>query len=135
MCRFPESDAIVLIAGGIGITPLLSILKHVGSEEPSKPTLLLCSVRSLQDRFFKDKVEEVANNNPNIRVVWTVTDKHEVLRESEELHRGRIDLQMLKKLKVSVKSVCFVCGPPLMVQDVVQHLKVLGVENIQFERW
>ena len=97
--------------------------------------MLICSVRHLSDRFFKDQVDEITKGNPNIRVVWTVTNKNEVLHENEELHRGRIELEMLKKLKVGAKSVCFVCGPPIMVQDVVQHLKELKVENIQYERW
>eukprot|EP01116_Phalansterium_solitarium_P014635 TRINITY_DN32392_c0_g1_i1.p1 TRINITY_DN32392_c0_g1~~TRINITY_DN32392_c0_g1_i1.p1 ORF type:complete len:323 (-),score=56.13 TRINITY_DN32392_c0_g1_i1:67-1035(-) len=75
--RFPNVKAISLLCGGIGITPLLSIVRHVaelGDKMADVQVTLLHSARRPEELLFKSEIEQIVRTHPNIRVVWTITD-------------------------------------------------------------
>lgn len=136
---FPDKPSVVLLGGGIGITPLLSILQYIHSESlanniVAKNVTLVHSVRSLNEIVFHDKIQDMVRKSRNMKVFWTVTSEE---RDNHSFDRARIDLEYLRKLQLDLTGLFFVCGPPPMVKDLVQALHLLGVrsEQIHYEKW
>lgn len=140
--RFPERPSVVLLGGGIGITPLLSILQYIHSESLAKNLVaknvtLVHSVRSKSEVVFQDRIHDIARKNPNIKAYWTITSEEHENPSLGTFSNSRIDLEFLRKLQLDLSGLFFVCGPPPMVKDLVNALHVLGVhsEQIHYEKW
>jgi 3-phenylpropionate/trans-cinnamate dioxygenase ferredoxin reductase subunit len=126
----------VLIAGGVGITPMLSILRaREGNPKCSNVTLFYSSRTRAGMAYFKE-LKEIDAHNPKLTSVFTLTRENP---EGWEYETGHIDLQMLKKYLTDFeKKKYFVCGPMKMVdafkEILLKQLKV-PEENCTFEGW
>ena len=125
---------LVLIAGGIGITPLISILRHVDEAEPDVSVTLLHSVGEPSELLFRDRLEEIARRNSRVRCLFTVT---QTTGGTWKGLAGRIDGAMLRGLRLDRNGLFYVCGPPAMIDGVVALLQGLGVpgSHVKYERW
>jgi len=72
---YPAGDdrPLVLLAGGIGITPLISMLRHGVASEPSRPITLLYSIRTPEDLAFRDELAVIARRHPQVKLGIAVT--------------------------------------------------------------
>ena len=131
----PDMDGpVVLIAGGIGLTPLMSIIRAIDEDDRSTPTTLIYSVSTPSEILFRQELEDIARRNPAVNLVFTIT------RSSEEEwggHTDRIDDELLKQARVSPDALFFICGPPDMIRDVIGMLVRLGApgSRIRYEQW
>ncbi len=127
---YPAADArpIVLVAGGVGITPCLSMLRHASETEPGRPVTLLFSVRSEQEVPFERELAEIARGHPRIRVAITVTRA-----AGPTVYRvGRLDESMVRETLTSpADSLCYLCGPTPMVEAARAALLSAGVPKAQ----
>ncbi|MXY21154.1 MAG: FAD-dependent oxidoreductase [Dehalococcoidia bacterium] len=131
----PDMDGpIVLIAGGIGLTPLMSIVRAIDESDRSTPTTLIYSVSTPSEILFRQDLEDIARRNPLFRPVFTIT-RPEV--QEWNGHTGRIDDDMLRSECVNPDSLFFICGPPDMIRDVIGMLVRLGApgSHIKYEQW
>ncbi|MDR2296966.1 MAG: phenylacetate-CoA oxygenase/reductase subunit PaaK [Comamonas sp.] len=127
------------IAGGSGITPILSIIKTVLAREPGSSFTLLYGNRSLQSTMFKEELDDLKN-----RYLTRLVLHHVFSREETEapLNMGRMNqakvMQLLETV-VPVKALdaVFVCGPYQMNDEVEAALLAAGVpqERIHIERF
>jgi ferredoxin-NADP reductase len=126
----------VLIAGGIGITPMLSMLRWCIEEQPGRPLHLYYGVRSGGDHAFKRVLEDLAAAHPAIQlnVVYSCPVADDVL-ERDYQHLGYIDLPLLRRNLPHGRHQFYVCGPPPMMQSLVPALREWGVQadDIHFE--
>ena len=127
-------DSLTLIAGGIGITPLMSMLRFVDEGTSDVRAKLFYSVKAPSEIIFRKQLEEISGRNPSIDCVFTVTQAGE---EPWEGHTGRIDGGLLREEGVDLGGIFFICGPKPMGQDMKEMLKDLGVaeERIRYEQW
>jgi len=128
---YPAGDdrPIVLIAGGIGITPLMSMLRHGLDTEPMRPVTLVYSVRTPQDIAFHDEIRALARRHPQFSPVIVVTD---VEVTAADMFGDRVTAAFLSATVPDLAhSTCMVCGPPLMIDDVKAMLASLGVPGAQ----
>jgi ferredoxin-NADP reductase len=125
---------LLLVAGGIGITPMMSILRYLNEAHPEVEVTLLFSATTAEELVFREELEAMASRNPRIRVVFTVTRHHD---EPWEGRVGRITLALLKEHLPQPGAWCFICGPPAMLDEVPPLLAQLGVDpsHIRMERW
>ena len=125
---------IVLIAGGIGLTPLMSVLRAIDESERYAPTTLIYSVSTPAELLFRRELKEIATRNSAISLVFTITRPGD---EPWSGRVGRIDDSLLRSERVSLDSLFFICGPPAMIRDVVEMLNRLGVSGsrIKYEQW
>ena len=131
----PDVDGpVVLIAGGIGLTPLMSIVRAIDESDHSTPTTLIYSVSRPSEILFHNELEDIARRNPAIRLVITITRLDDVEWSG---HTGRIDDELLRSERVSSDSLFFICGPPGMIRDVIGMLVRLGApgSRINYEQW
>jgi ferredoxin-NADP reductase len=130
----PEmSDNVVLIGGGVGITPLLSIFRHVRDARLPTQAHLVYSVSDSREILFRDELEAAARTHDNLHISITVTQPD----VSWHGLTGRIDPVKLHALDVPDDTLYYLCGPRGMVEDVGTLLHDLGVpmSRIIFEKW
>jgi ferredoxin-NADP reductase len=128
------ADSITLIAGGIGITPLMSIMRYVDEIEPNVRASLFYSAKSPSELAFHDELFAMAYRHHNTNVVFTVTQQSD---EQWDGYFGRIDESMLKAGGFDPNDMFFVCGPPSMIQNMIALLKRMGADDsrIRYEQW
>ena len=130
----PEmSDNVVLIGGGVGVTPLLSIFRHVRDAGLSTRAHLVYSASESREILFRDELEAAARLHDNLHVSITVTQPD----PSWHGLTGRIDPVKLHSLDVPDDTLYYLCGPKGMVEDMSILLHDLGVpmNRIIFEKW
>ncbi len=126
----------VFVAGGIGITPMMSMLRWCMEEQPGRAVHLFYGVRSSADHAFKQVLEGFASTHPAFRlhVVYSNPGPDDVLGRDHQ-HVGRIDLDLLRRSLPHGRHQFYVCGPPPMMQSLVPALREWGVQedDIHFE--
>jgi NAD(P)H-flavin reductase len=134
---FPDhvtAQRIVFVAGGTGIAPLRAMLRHVIASEPDVRDIgLLYSARTPDDFAYEAEFRDLAARGV-IELRQTVTRAGEAEWRGG---RGRIDRGTLAELVHDADTLCFVCGPAAMVDEIPRILTELGVppEKIRIEEW
>jgi ferredoxin-NADP reductase len=120
----------VLIAGGIGITPMMSMLRWCVAEQPQRLIHLYYGVRSSEDHAFKRVLEDLAAAHPAFRlnVVYGSPRAEDVVGRDYH-HQGYIDLALLRRTLPHGRHQFYVCGPPPMMQSLVPALREWGVHT------
>ncbi|KHO45197.1 MAG: oxidoreductase FAD/NAD(P)-binding component [archaeon GW2011_AR3] len=124
-----------MICGGSGVTPFRSFMRHVNQKKLGHKMTLFYSNKTPVDIIYREELEKLSAENPNIRNVLTIT--------REEGHKwdsltGRINKQVLLQYIPDIQNTIFyTCGPKGLINTVLDILKELGVkpENIKTERW
>jgi ferredoxin-NADP reductase len=113
---------LLLVAGGSGIVPLRSILRHRERIGATTPTRLLYSARSLADVIYRDELDRY---HDGVEVIYTLTRSHP---DDWTGHTGRVDATLLTDVAwpVSQDPLTFVCGPTPFVEAVAAGLVGLG---------
>ena len=129
-----DTHSLALIAGGIGITPIASIIRFIDESNLQVPTTLVYSASAPSELLFREEFEAIAARNPNFRAHFTVTRPH-----TEPWHgsTGRLDTAVLTDTGIDANHLCYICGPPEMIQAMLAALKEIGVpeERLQYEQW
>lgn len=136
---FIDPDATVpavFIAGGIGITPMLSMLRWCMAEQPERSLRLYYGVRNGADHAFKPMLAELAATHPafKLHVVYSSPEPGDTLGRDHQ-HTGIIDIALLRNSLPHGRHQFYVCGPPPMMQSLVPALREWGVDepDIHFE--
>lgn len=132
--RREMGDSLVLIAGGIGVTPMMSILRYVDAAEPDVSATLFYSAKSPSELIFRDDLEEMATRNEQIRCILTVTGSGD---EPWDGRFGRIDSTLINESGLNPDALFYICGPPPMGPDMARLLEGLGIPSsrIKYEQW
>jgi ferredoxin-NADP reductase len=117
---FPEA-ACLFIAGGTGIAPIRAMLLRA-LRLPGKVLSLAYSARTSREFAYLRELEGLRRES--LRLLLTATREAPV---SWKYDRGRLNHTRLSALLVSPETLCFVCGPPALVEDVPRALMKLGV--------
>ena len=131
---------LLLIGGGSGIVPLMSMLRHRARAEASSPvrmpTVLLYSARTANDLIYKEELRKLAEDDNSLMICITLT--RDAPSEWRGL-RGRVDRAMLERVSATVadRPNVFVCGPTPFTEAVATLLVELGHEpsRIRTERF
>ena len=118
----------VFIAGGIGITVFRCMLRFIAEEGLPHHVTLVYSNRDRESTAFLDELSELEQNNPNLRVVLTMTDD-----KGWQGERRRIDAEFLRDhLGDDLSAFQYmVAGPPGMVEAIVETLQQARVPDEQ----
>lgn len=130
----PEmSDNLVLIGGGVGVTPLISIFRYVRDAGLATRTHLLYSVSDSHEILFEQELRAATQTHKNLLVSITVTHPDAHWRGLT----GRIDPIKLHAINMPSDTLFYLCGPKGMVEDMSAMLHNLGVSmsRIIFEKW
>lgn len=126
-----EHERVCMLTGGIGITPLRSMIRYSTDKGLRTNIVLLYSSRHEGEMVFEDDLEGMAGRNPNLRVVKTVTRPGPAWRGLI----GRIDRKLIEReVPDYAGRVFFVSGPMKMVDDMMVLLKDLGFPEESVKR-
>jgi ferredoxin-NADP reductase len=126
----------VLIAGGSGVVPLMSMLRHRAAAGNTNPARLLYSSRAFDDIIYYGELESLRGNGHGLEVFHTLTRRQP---EGWKGYSRRIDDAMLKDVIKPLRQVpqLFICGPTLLVESAANTLVRLGLPpaHIRTERF
>jgi ferredoxin-NADP reductase len=127
---------LLLIAGGSGIVPLMSMLRHRNASGAEVGAKLLYSSRSWEDVIYRDELERLASATHGPEVVHTLTRSQP---PGWTGYARRVDGQMLAETAWPASSMpsAFVCGPTPFVEAVAAALVLLGypTTSVKTERF
>ena len=132
-----ETRHVVMLSGGIGITPFRNMIKFATDSKLNTKITLLYSNRIPEEIVFREELEQWQKINPNLKVVNTIT-RPEESKVPWQGRVGRIDEKLARESVPEVRdSIFYVCGPPSMVESMVSTLAVIGVatEQIKTEKF
>jgi ferredoxin-NADP reductase len=122
----PERPA-VFLAGGIGITPFLSMAKHAAAKRLPHRIFLFYSNRRPEDAAFLDELRALESVNPGYRLVATMTEPEKSSRPWSG-ETGFIRREMLERhLPAVLGPVYYFAGPPAMAMAMQSLLAGIGV--------
>jgi ferredoxin-NADP reductase len=135
------SQPLLLIAGGTGLAPMMSMLRQRQTVEASAPTVLMFSTRTKADVLFREELELLAVNDPNFHLVITLTretskiDPDETHIERRRIYRSMID-EAIERLGHH-PARAYVCGGSGFVETIGNHLLDIGLDHddIRTERF
>ena len=122
----PEARDLVFIAGGIGITPFMGNLRHMGDVQADRRVLLLYANKSEGDIVFREELDRIAGGSkPELQVVHILSRAG----EAWEGEKGRLDREKIQRLcgERLGRSLFFLCCPPPMTRSLIEILRDLGV--------
>lgn len=128
------AQSFVLIAGGVGITPMRSILLTLRARGDNRPVLLIHAAHDPGRAIFRNELAGLART-----MNLVIVPVYESPPPDWQGERGFVSTDLLQRhLPSSLAHVqFFVCGPPAMIDDVESALRGLGVraEHLQSERF
>ncbi|MBJ3813779.1 ring-hydroxylating dioxygenase ferredoxin reductase family protein [Shimwellia pseudoproteus] len=123
----PVQRPIVMLAGGTGLAPFLSMLEQLAVSGCAHPVHLLYGVNRDEDRVKLAQLDDLVTRLPGFSYQVCVADPHTATGcqgyvtdhlLSEQLHHGEVDI--------------YLCGPPPMVEAVMSWLEVARIEPAHF---
>lgn len=123
----PHEKRLVMIAGGIGITPIMAMIRYMHDTQADREVLLLYANKTEPDIVFRQELDEIASSgHPRLSVV------HVLSRADESWHgpSGHIAVELIAQYVGQVEGKAFyVCTPAKMTEAVTGALLQLGVPD------
>jgi len=119
----PMDREVIMIAGGIGITPMLSMLRTMADNEDKRRITLLWSNKTIHHLFYQDELSAVSKKLASFTWTPIFTEHREQTGEFGRLTEEKLKTLLAKRLR---NAVVFLCGPPEMIRQVRSHLITLG---------
>ena len=117
-----------LIAGGVGITPLLCMLKTGLAETPDRAFHLFYGVRHGGEHAFRAELDALVAGHPNVRVTVVYQDAGaDDVVGRDCAATGFISLDLLRRTLPEGRHRFYVCGPPPMMASILPGLAAMGV--------
>ncbi|QWW72288.1 pyridoxamine 5'-phosphate oxidase family protein [Rhizobium sp. WYJ-E13] len=129
-----EPRPVVLLAAGVGITPMIAMLRHIVYEGRRKQrmrrTWIFYSARSVSDQGFSRELSELVEaSNGAIRLVRTLSNPEGAVTGVDFDEAGRITIDLLKKVLPFDSFDFYLCGPPAFMQDIYSGLRTLRIPD------
>ncbi len=126
-----EAKDVVLIAGGVGITPMMSVLRYLADCDWPGDIFFIYGCRTTDDFIFADELAYLQKRLPNLQVVATMTRTQGSPWAGA---RGRITRSLIEEAIPNVAGRrVHLCGPPAMMDVVKASLRELGTPPEQIK--
>ncbi|MBT2770965.1 NO-inducible flavohemoprotein [Halomonas sp. ISL-60] len=119
---------VVLISGGIGITPLLSMLSETVETNPERGVVFIHATQNGQTHAFQSQVADLAQTKSHVKSFVCYTSPRQEDRMSHRFDKeGRIDMDVLSSIKPDEPAHYYLCGSVPFMEDIVGMLHDLHV--------
>ncbi|CRG86105.1 hypothetical protein PISL3812_03108 [Talaromyces islandicus] len=128
-----STHPVVLIAAGVGITPLLSMFTQIAEnmDQVQRKVHIIHAARNSASRAFKDTIQKLAEGRSNIKATFFVENPED--GDADHTHVGRVDLHRLHAQNDlflnDSETEFYICGPPPFMQGLKDSLLQLGVDQ------
>ncbi len=127
---------VVFIAGGVGLTPLVSMMTWLVETNSHREVWFFYGVRNRGEHAMFEMLRRVEKENSNINVVVVYADPTDTCRKGEDYNvEGFVSVDLLKSLLKTTNYEFYICGPPPMMEAVTSGLEEWGVaqSDIRYE--
>lgn len=132
-----EDTPVVLIGGGIGLTPMLSMLNAIVDANTRREVWLFYGVRNVAEQIMADHLARLAADNSNIQIHVCYSDPRSGEDKPGERRRygQRVSVDLIRQVVASNAPHFYLCGPAPMMQSLFEGLSGWGVphERIHYE--
>lgn len=131
-----KNTPVVLIGGGVGLTPVLSMVNTIALSGSKREAHFFYGVRNRAEHVMKEHLEELAREHENIHLhicYSNPTDEDELGVDYQ--HAERVSVDLFKRALPSNNFDFYICGPPPMMESLVNDLRDWGVPDahVHFE--
>ncbi len=127
---------VVLISGGIGITPMLAMARVLTHIKDDREIYFFFGCRNSIDHMFRDELMELQEKNPNMRmhICYSRPLDGDVMGETYN-HHSRVSVDLMKEVLPSSNYEYYLCGPGPFMDSLVNGLYEWGVpkKDVKFE--
>lgn len=125
-----EHSKICLLAGGIGVTPFISICKYCTDVKIPSSIIMLYNCHSENEIAFHKELKKMQTKNPNMKVLF-ILNQH---RSDWKGITGSINTELIKnQIKDYRERAFFACGPPGMINSMQSIIAELGLPKTQLK--
>lgn len=124
----PDERDLVFIAGGIGITPLMAMLRHMRDTKAALPVLLLYANKDEKEIAFRKELADMERGKyPKLKVVHCLSNP----AKGWKGETGRLDRERIERWcgKAITEKAFYICGPPGLLEATIANLRALGVPD------
>lgn len=122
--RGHEAPSVVFIAGGVGITPLMSSIRYLTDQSWNGRIDLIYACASLDAIIFREELALLARRHPNLHVAIVLSKEPSAEWTGA---RGHVDSKLLAGVPDIRSRRIHMCGPPVMMDAVNKALGDIGV--------
>ncbi|HVC55787.1 MAG TPA: 2Fe-2S iron-sulfur cluster-binding protein [Stellaceae bacterium] len=131
-----SGQPVVLIAGGIGVTPVLAMLNTICDANIRREVWFFYGLRNRREHAMYDHLKSIAAQHDNVKIVVCYSNPTEHCVEGVDYDvRGWVAVELFKKMLPSNNYQFYICGPPPMMESVTRDLGEWGVPetDVHFE--
>ena len=139
-CKDIDAKPLVfMMAGGVGVTPFLSVLRHFRNIKARNIVTLFWVNKTMEDVFATDEIQEMTRNL-TLRVVYCLsrTDDVEGYYRQEYpgvfYEKGRLSGEILRRHGATKEASFYLCGPPPMMESALAEFGSLNVDQGAIEK-
>lgn len=125
-----DENPVVLLAGGIGITPLLSMVKSIANINPNRKVYFLYGVNNSNEHGFANELSDLKRKQPGLFLAtfYSFPLENDVYGNHYD-YKGFLDLSIIEASLQKNNTSYYVCGPAVMMDYVKGKLKQNGVDD------
>ena len=126
-----KDQDIVMIAGGIGIAPLISIIHYVSNIKLPNKINLIYSCKNQDDVPFIEQLMDLSDSNPNFKLNFLISDGPTNKLKSYSVNSGRVTSEIIKKIIGSslIGKKFLICGPPHFMKSMTNSVVSMGANK------
>lgn len=131
-----NTNPLYLISGGVGITPMMSMLKRVADSKSDRNVTFIHAAKNSEVHAFNGEVQDTVEQLANARKFFIYDTPSALDRDHNKFDaEGYLDFEKLQNLVPDTQASFYVCGPVAFMKNTIANLEKLGVkeENIHFE--
>jgi len=131
-----KTNPIVLLAGGVGITPMLSMANAIAASGSKREVYFFFGVRNVREHIHKQELEKLAAENDNIHLHIAYSKPGEKdMKGKDYHHEGRVGIELLKEILPSNNFEYYLCGSGAFMKSLTDGLEAWGVPDtaVHFE--
>jgi len=131
-----DQRPVVLISGGVGLTPMISMLNTLVERQPQREVIFIHAARNSKVHAMRQKVQELEEQHSQVSAYWCYSEPTDADTEEQNFDKeGFITAEWLQQLVGDNNASYYFCGPVPFMKQINAALQSIGIskEDIHYE--